>query len=350
MNLFAPTFLAGVMSDLQPLVDPFLNDQLAPICAQIFDALMIFAALFAFIGLLMISYKAIVGGTFEGILGQIVTMGIVVSIMPFFPQFMLDMHAALGDGLLEQFGVDPAGMLDSFGDSFGELDMAADSSGVMDLFGLLDPFALIEYIAKIIANFCMIVIGFVCYIVFFIAFQVQIMAIMIGTAASPIFFGMFLWDMKKDTAITYFTGLVAICFWPLGWGIGLLLAEFLLTVGIEICIIIGGVLRLGAIGVVIEVIAIFIVVIMVFTWIMFVLFQAPKIVNKALMTGAQIGTAFAGSMISSATGAVSAGVGVAGAVGGMMPGKAGEAASGAAKAAGGAVSGIGSSLGGFAEE
>lgn len=349
MNLFTPTLLAGIMADLQALVDPFYRDQLMDVCVQIFDALVIFAALFAFIGLISLAYKAIIGGSLEGVFGQIVTIGVVAVIMPFFPQWMQDARIALGDSLLERFKLDPAGMLDSFGDSFGDLDMSTDSSSIFDLFGLIDPMALIEYIAQIIANFCMILIGFVCYIFFFIGFQVQIAGIMVGSAVSPIFFGMLLYEETRKTAITYFTGLIAVCFWPLGWGIGLLLADFLLTIGIEVCILIGGVLRLGVIGVVIETIAIFIVVLMVFMWMMFVLFKAPGIVQSSLLSGSQLGMAFAGAAVSSATGAVSAGIGVAGSVGGMMPGKAGEMSKSIGGAASGAVDGIGSaatSLGG----
>jgi len=326
------------------LMDTFYTD-LQNTCSDIFDALQIFAFLLAFLGLLMISVKGLMGSGFEGAFGQILTMGLVCSIMPFFPEFLVvDVRTALSDDLLNNLGVDPIGLFENFGDSFGDMDIDTDTSALTAL--IVDPLAIIDYIANIIAAFCMIVIGLICYVVFFFAYQVQIMALYIGAAASPIFFGMLLYEDTKGTAKEYFMGLLGICFWPLGWGIGLMLSDALLTIGIDIITMICATLNIAGFGVGIEVIAIFVLVVAVAIWIMFVIFKAPGLIQKAILSGAQIGTAFAGQAVSAAMGGVSAGGAVASSVVGMVPG--GSSASSAISGATGAVTGMGNQIGGLA--
>ena len=327
------------------LMEPFYED-LSDTCIEIFDVLQLFAFTFAFLGLLLIAYKGIMGGSLEGAFGQIVSMGVVFTIMPFFPEWLVeDVRVALSDDMLEALSLDPVGLFENFGESFGEMDINTDSSALFGLF--VDPLAIIDYIANIVAAFCMIVIGLLCYVVFFFAYQVQIMALYVGAAASPIFFGMFLFDQTRETAFKYFTGLIAICFWPLGWGIGLLLADFLLQVGIDITVLICATLHLAGFGVVVEVIAIFVIVVAVAIWIMFVLFKAPGLIHAAVTSGAQIGTAFAGQAASAAMGGVSAGGAVASSAAGMIPGVGGTASS-AISGATGAVTGMGNQIGGLA--
>ncbi len=326
------------------LMDTFYTD-LQNTCSDIFDVLQLFTFTLAFLGLLMIAYKGIMGGSLEGAFGQIVSMSIVCVIMPFFPEWIVvDVRTALSDDLLTSLGVDPVGLFENFGDSFGDLDIDTDPSALTQL--IVDPLAIIDYIASIIASFCMIVIGLICYVVFFFAYQVQIMALYIGAAASPIFFGMLLYDETEKTAKSYFIGLIGVCFWPLGWGIGLMLADALLTIGIDIITMICATLNLAGFGVGVEVIAIFVLVVAVAIWIMFVLFKAPGLVQAAITSGAQIGTAFAGQAVSAAMGGVSAGGAVASSVVGMVPG--GSTASSAISGATGAVTGVGNQIGGLA--
>ncbi|GEP42100.1 hypothetical protein [Brevifollis gellanilyticus] len=349
MNLPIPILLAdGVMATLQELMNPFYEGQLTDICVLVFDTLMPLTIGLAFAGLITQVYKGLMSGTLDGMFGQIIMVGLVAAIMPFYPQWMLDCRVWLSDDLLAALSLDPTGLLDSFGESFGDLDMSADSDSIFDLFGLIDPLALIEYIAQIIANFCMLVIGFICYIFFFLAYQLQIFGLMIGACVSPLMFGMFLFETTRTTAVKYFTGMIGICFWPLGWGIGLLLADFFLTVGIEICTIICMALNFVGFGLIVEVIAIFLMVLLVFMWIMFVLFKAPKIIQAMVLNGTQIGMAFAGAALGTATGAVGSTIGAVGSVAGAVPivGGAAEKAAGAAK---GGVDAIGS-VGGLAND
>jgi len=312
----------------------------------IFDVLQLFTFTLAFLGLLLTAYKGMVGGSFDGAFTQIMYTGIVCVIMPFFPEWLVEeVRVALSDDLLEALEVDPLSLMENFGASFGDLDVDMDAGGLIGLF--IDPLAIIDYIANIIAAFCMIIIGIICYFIFFFVYQVQILALYIGAAASPIFFGMFLLEEKRETAMSYFTGLIAICMWPLGWGIGLLLADFLLQVGIDITVVICATLNLAGFGLIIEAIAIFCIVIAVATWIMFVIFGAPKIIHKAIVSGTQIGLGFAGQATSAAMAGVGAGVSMASSAAGMVP-VVGGAASSAISAGGGAVTGVGNSIGGMA--
>lgn len=333
-------------ADAFGLMDDFYSD-LQETCSIIFDNLQLFTFTFAFLGLLLTAYKGIMGGSFDGAFSTILYTGLVGVIMPFFPEWLIEeVRVALSDDLLEVLEVDPLGLMENFGKSFEDLDIDTDASGLMGL--IVDPLAIIDYIANIIAAFCMIIIGLLCYFIFFFAYQVQIMALYIGAAASPIFFGFFLFEEKRSVAVTYFTGLLAICMWPLGWGIGLLLADFLLQKGIDIILLLTATLLLNpAWGVVIETIAIFCLVIAVATWIMFVIFGAPKIIHAAVVKGTQIGLAFAGQAVNSAMAGVGAGVSASAAVAGMVPGV-GSTASSAISGAGGMVTGMGSSIGGMA--
>ncbi|MBL9183075.1 MAG: hypothetical protein JNN17_13125 [Verrucomicrobiaceae bacterium] len=342
MNLPAP--MLASFADAFGLMEPFYED-LQVVCADIFDILQLFTFTFAFLGLLISTYKGMMSGSFEGAFTTILYTGLACTIMPFFPEWLIeDVRVALSDDLLEALEVDPLSLMETFGGSFEDLDINTDASALLGLF--VDPLAIIDYIANIIAAFCMILIGLFCYFIFFFAYQVQIMALYVGAAASPIFFGMFLFEQKRDIAIKYFTGLLAITMWPLGWGIGLLLTDFLLQVGIDIVMLLTATLLLNPLwGVVIRDIAIFCLVIAAATWIMFVIFKAPGIIHKAVVNGTQIGLGFTGQAVNSAMAGVGAGVSVASSVAGMVPG--GSGVSSAISGAGGAVTGVGSSIGGM---
>lgn len=331
------------MADAFGLMDPFHED-LANICVDVHEILQLIAFTFAFAGLLLNVYQGMKGGTLEGIFGHILATGLTVYIMVQFPEWLInDIRVALSDDLLEALDLDPIGLFERFGDSFGDLDIDTDAGALMGL--IVDPLAIIDYIANIIAAFCMIFIGLLCYIIFFFAYQVQIFALYVGAAISPIFFGMFLFEETRKTGVSYFVGLVGICFWPLGWGLGLMLADFLLQIGIDVIILLSATLVLGNLGLAIQSIAIFCLVIAVATWIMFVLFKAPGLIQAAVTSGSQIGTAFAGQAVSSGMGGISAGGNMAGSVVSMVPGgsTAGSMISGGTNA----VTGIGNQIGGI---
>lgn len=341
---FLPTPILADMADAFGLMEPF-HDDLANICVDVHEVLQLIAFVFAFAGLLLQVYKGIKGGTLEGMFGHIIATGLTVLVMVRFPEWLVnDIRVALSDDLLAALNLDPIGLFENFGDSFGDMEIDTDASGLMGL--IVDPLAIIDYIANIIAAFCMIFIGLLCYIIFFFAYQVQIFALYVGAAISPIFFGMFLFEDTRKTGVSYFIGLIGVCFWPLGWGLGLMLADFLLQVGIDVIILLSSTLVLSlAFGIAIEAIAIFCLVIAVAIWIMFVLFKAPGLIQSAVVSGAQIGTAFAGQAVSSAMGGISAGGAVASSVVGMVPG--GSSASSAISSGTSMATGVGNQIGGI---
>lgn len=342
---FLPTPFLADMADAFGLMDVF-HENLADICVDVHEILQLIAFTFAFAGLLLQVYKGMKGGSLEGIFGHIIATGLTVYIMVKFPEWLVnDIRVALSDDLLESLDLDPIGLFERFGDSFGDLDIDTDASDLMVLF--VDPLAIIDYIANIIAAFCMIFIGLLCYIVFFFAYQVQIFALYVGAAISPIFFGMFLFEETRKTGVSYFVGLVGVCFWPLGWGLGLMLADFLLQTGIDIIILLSATLVLGTLGIAIETIAIFCLIIAVATWIMFVLFKAPGLIQSAVVSGAQIGTAFAGQAVSSGMAGVSAGGAVASSVVGMAPVPGASTASSAISSGTSMATGMGNQIGGI---
>jgi len=342
------SILPGVVNPMSSFYEEFQQ-----ITYDCYGALMPFALVLAFAGLLLHVYKGIMGGSLEGIFGHLVMTAVVASIMQFYGEWIFDAQEVLGRDLVEALGMNPMGIIENFGNSFAEIDI--DGGGepdFLDFLGFIDPMAIIEYIAGIIASFIMIIVGVITYVLIFLAYQVQIVALYMGCAASPIFMGMLLFDQTRESAIKYHVGMIAICFWPLGWALGLMFADGLLTAGVEliITIVTPAFAFSAALGLLTTVIATVILIVIVAGWIMFTVFKAPKVIQAALVSGAQIGMAFAGAAAGAVSGGVGAGVGVAGSVAGMMPGKAGEAASSAINTAGGVAKSMGDSAAGMAGE
>jgi hypothetical protein len=313
-----------IQSGANPLF--FFYEDLADVCVRCSDALQVITFVLIFAGLLMQCYKGIMGGDLSGIFRHILVSGIIISIIPYYAEWMLAAQSALGNDLLTTLEVDPLSVLTNFGESFAEAPFETNSAPNIIL-GIFDPLAWFEYFATAIGLFCMACIAVVMYALFWCGFQIQIIAIYLGSAAAPIFMGMLVFEQTKDTAVKYHIGLLSICFWPLGWGIGMLFTEAMMTSGmgsatVLVTFILGPIGMIPFIGWIIQVGAIIIILLIIIVWLIVVLFAAPKIVSKAITTGAQIGM-----------GLVSAGASTASSVasGGM------QAATGAAMMAGGAA-------------
>jgi|JI6StandDraft_1071083.scaffolds.fasta_scaffold06599_5 hypothetical protein len=337
------SIIPGVVNPMSSFYNEFRD-----ITFTCYEALMPFVLVLAFAGLLLQVYKGMLGGSLEGMMGQILMTAVVATIMQFYGDWIFATQETIGRDLVADLGMDPMGIIENFGNSFADMDI--DGGGepdFLDMLGFIDPMAIIEYLAGIIASFLMIFVGIITYVLIFLAYQVQLMALYAGCAASPIFMGMILFEQTRETAIKYHIGMIAICFWPLGWALGLLFADGLLTAGTElIMLIIGPAFAFGAAaGLLTTVIAAVVLVVIVAAWIMFTVFKAPKIVQAALVSGTQIGMAFAGAAAGAISGGIGAGVGVASSAAGMIPGKAGEAASSAIGSVGGVASSMGSSAG-----
>ena len=338
-----------IEADGNPLV--FFYEDLADVCSRCSDALMLLAFVLAFAGLLMQVYKGMMQGDLSGIFKNILMTGIIAALIPYYAEFFLEAQVMLGQDLLESLGVDPISMMESFGTSFADAPFDTDDAPSIIL-GILDPLAWFEYFAQIIGAFIMAVMSIVMYICFWVGFQLQIMAVYLGSACAPIFMAMMLFEPTRDTAVKYHIGMFGILFWPLGWGLGMLFADAVMKTGIPlITFVLGPVSIIPFIGQIISIGGYVILILIVIVWVLVVLFKAPMIVQKAVTTGAQIGMGLVSSTISTAAGvtnaAVQAGAGVATAVGGAAATVAtgGAAAPAALGAIGGSVGSIGGAVG-----
>jgi hypothetical protein len=329
---------AGTVDLIQSGGNPFMlfYEDLADVCARCSDVLQLVAFVLMFAGLLLQVYKGIIGGDISGMFRQIVVTGIILAIMPFYTEWMLSAQEALGSDLLTSLEVDPLSVLENFGTSFADAPMDTDSAPDIIL-GIFDPLAWAQWAMQIIGLYIMVGVSMVMYVLFWLGFQVQIIAIYLGSAAAPIFLGMIVFEQTKDTAIKYHIGLVSVCFWPLGWGLGMLFAEAMLTTGIprasSVAAFILGPLMLEPITrSIVEIGAVIIMLLIIILWLFVTLFAAPKVVSKAITTGAQIGMGLISAGASTATAGVQAASGAA-----MM-------AAGAATAATGGGVGVGAGM------
>jgi hypothetical protein len=282
-------------------------------------------------------YKGIIGGDLSGMFRHILVTGIVLAIMPFYTEGMLTAQQALGSDLLTSLEVDPLSVLENFGTSFADAPMDTDSAPDIIL-GIFDPLAWAQWAMQIIGLYLMVGVSIVMYVLFWLGFQVQIIAIYLGSAAAPIFLGMIVFEQTKDTAIKYHIGLLSVCFWPLGWGLGMLFAEAMLTSGIPqaaavVAFILGPIMLEPTTSTIVTIGATIIMLLIIIVWLFVTLFAAPKIVSKAITTGAQIGMGLISAGASTAAGVASGGIQAASGAA-MMVGGAALSATGAGAAVG----------------
>jgi hypothetical protein len=324
------------MGDWTSIDMSFFYDNLSDVCMRCSDTLQLIMFVLIFAGLLMNVYKGMMSGDIGAIWRHILVSGLVIAITPFYGQWMLAAQSALGDDLLRDLGVDPISMLTNFGTSFGEAPF--DTGSAPDIvFGILDPLTWFEYFAQVIGAYIMACVSIFMYIAFWIGFQVQIIAIYLGNAAAPIFLGMLVFEQTRDTGVKYHIGMISICFWPLGWGLGMLFAQAIMDSGPDL--IDGIISPIGAIGTIATILAVLspvLLVIVVLLWVLVTLFVAPKIVSKAITTGSQIGMGFISAGMNAAVGGAQAAAGAA-----MMVAGAAATATGAGAAVGVGMMGAG---------
>jgi hypothetical protein len=296
----------------------FFYDNLADVCARCSEVLQLLMFVLVFAGLLIQSYKGIIGGDLSGIVRHIIVSGLLVTIMPFYGPWMLSTQATLGNDLLVELGVDPISMLTNVGDSFASAPFDTGSAPEIVL-GIFNPLTWVEYYVKVVIAWMMALVAMIMYVFFWIGFQIQIIALYLGSAAGPLFLGMLVFEQTRDTAVKYHIGMIGICFWPLGWGLGMLFGIAVIESGPDLFdSILGPVAGVGQIATLLTMFTSSLPIILGILWMLVTLFVAPKVVSKAVTTGAQIGM----GLISGTSSMASAGV---------------QAASGAAMAAGGAA-------------
>lgn len=322
------TFLAaGTVDLIQSGGNPLFSfyEDLADVCSRCSDVLQVITFVLMFAGLLLQTYKGMMGGDLASIFKHILVSGIILVIMPFYAEWMLAAQSALGSDLLTALEVDPLSTLINFGESFADSPFETTSAPEIIL-GIFDPLAWLDWISQIVGMYIMIGISIIMYALFWCGFQIQVIAIYLGSAAAPIFLGMLVFEQTKDTAVKYHIGLLSICFWPLGWGLGMLFTEAMMgQIGnaTVLCTFIFGPLMMEPMTAsVITAGAVIILLLIIIVWLIVVLFAAPKIVSKAITTGANIGMGLISAAGSTAMGVGSAGV---------------QAASGAAMMVGGAA-------------
>lgn len=349
----------------RPLWLDFFYEDLADLCTRASDLMVLFAMVLAFAGFVIQTYKGIMGGDLSIMFKHLLMIGIVVAVMPHYAEWMLATQALLGNDLLIALEVDPISMLINFGTSFADAPFDTGSAPSI-VFGVINPMTWFEYFAQVIGAYLMVIVAMYMYIAFFLGFQIQIMAIYLGCAAGPLFLGMLLFEPTRDSAVKYHVGMIAICFWPLGWGLGMLFGDALMALGMlaveEMLVYIA---ISPIVGSVIASLGIIILIIIVVAWFLVTLFGAPKVVQKAITTGAQIGMSLIQGGISTTTtiatsaattaiqmgsgaamaaggAALTIGTGGAGAMAGvgMMTSGVGSMASGAASGIGGATKAV----------
>lgn len=324
------------MGDWTSIDMSFFYDNLADVCLRCSDLLQLIMFVLIFAGLLMNVYKGMMSGDIGAIWRHILVSGIIITITPFYGEWMLATQSTLGDDLLRDLGVDPISMLMNFGTSFGEEPFDTGSAPDIVL-GVLDPLTWFEYFAQLIGAWIMLLMSLIMYICFWIGFQIQIIAIYLGNAAAPIFLGMLVFEQTRDTGVKYHIGMISICFWPLGWGLGMLFAQAIADSAPDLIDqIVSPIGAIAIVGVALATAGPTILVIIVILWMIITLFIAPKIVSKAITTGSQIGMGFISAGMNAATGA---GQAVAGAA--MVAAGAAVTATGAGAAVGVGMMGAG---------
>jgi hypothetical protein len=323
-NLFDP-FYANIEDKVDTLYGPLSN----------------FCYLLAFAGLLITAYRIGMSGDLSGLGQQLLSTAIVAIALLFLPEWMMDAQDTLGWKFMIDLGYDPTAVIATY---VGEL-AAIIAFTALETFAIsilsFNLFALVAGIVIVILDFILLILASLLWFAMIIGFMLQIAGIYIGTAVAPIFLGMILFPQTRENGIKYFLGLVAILFWPLGWGLGMALVESTIEMAplamAELAIL-TGVLELSFPG-----ITLFLVALIQFLLLYVVVMKSPGIVAKAIATGSQIGSAMMSSLAGAAMSTASGAVGAAGAVGGAAISAAGVAAApmtgGASLAVGGAAGG-----------
>ena len=191
-------------------------------------------------------------------------------------------------------------------------------------------------------------LGFFATVIVFYAYLIQKFVLYLGYALAPIFVGFLAVRTLQSTGTSYLLGLVGVMLWPLGWGAAAIMTQGLLDfMADQSFLAFGGVG--GAAGYTLQNLM---GVAVLGVWLIFSTIAAPVILQKAIATGSQIGSALAAGAATAGVAAATTGASTAatiGAGGGAMAaagGIAGGAVAGGAALAGSSMSGSPYSPGG----
>jgi hypothetical protein len=337
--------LAYIPFGFEGAFSPFF-DQLDTMTDDISPKLTYFTATLAFIGLLIAAYKQQIGGDL-GQLGNHLIMTMMVGMgLTFLPDYIYNAEEFLGWNMVNDMHIDPEDIcLTAMTDMgiFISTEVAAIIANLAIAF-----IAPSQIIYAIVGMIVVIVVGVCALFVFvatLLAYAVEAVSVQLGVATLPLFLGMLLFPTTKETGVRYLTGIVAMLFWPLGWGIGFKLVEQVINVWADVCMACAPLVALDMFyGGIVDAFGWVIVTMMFWT----VIKKAPPIITKALTTGTQIGAGLVSAGVASAASTVSSAVSAAGSVASSaisMAGSVGGAAIGGAMS-GGTGAGVGASVGG----
>jgi len=234
------------------------------------------------------------------------------------------------DTVKTTLNVDPAGVYQQYQQKLQVQKGTSSSGSWWDK--LFDGQAVFETLISAV----LLLLGFLASVIVFYAYLVQKFVLYLGYALSPIFVGFLAVRTLQSIGTSYLLGLAGVMLWPLGWGAAAIMTQGLLGFMTDQSFLsIGGVG--GAAGYTLQNL---IGVAVLGVWLIFSTIAAPVILQKAIATGAQIGSALASGAATAGTAAATTGASTAatiGSGGGAMAAAAGLA--GGAVAAGTALAG-----------
>jgi len=176
------------------------------------------------------------------------------------------------------------------------------------------------------------IFGLLVSIIVFYAYLVQKFILYLGYALSPIFIGFLAVRSLNQIGVNYLLGLAGVMIWPLGWGAASLVTEGLLSFMTDHSFLANQTIG-GASGYAFQN---FIGVAVIGVWLIFSTIAAPLVIQRAIASGIQVGSALISGAATAATAALATGATAAGswgATGGMTAMAAGAAAGVAATGA-----------------
>lgn len=184
----------------------------------------IILATFGIIAYAMKGINGDIGGMLHGLTAAV----IVAILIPTFPDIANTIQLA-AYSLVEEMGANPSGNSHKFGQlivnktqdegtDVGFFDILTDSNGGVG--------KALLYLVLLLSSFSALVVQYLIFIV-------QQSLTISGIALAPIFLAMFLMQSLRGAATKYFTGLVAILLWPLGWAFADLITTALLERAVD---------------------------------------------------------------------------------------------------------------------
>lgn len=325
-----------------PLFAPIF-DLTGDICWDVYSTMSVFTYVLAYAGLLMSAFRMQMSGDFGGLGSQLLSTAVVSMLLQYLPDWFIEAQSFLGFTLLDDMGIDIGLIASTYvveAAAFIGIELAAGITAFTVAATGLTMFtwaALIGVVYGLIAILLCIIVGLVAGFVWLMvlaAYITQALSTQVAIGISPLFLGMFLFSNTKETGTKYFIGMIAVLFWPLGWGIGFRIVELIMGVAMTVCIVCTPILALNILfaGIIT---ALVLVIQGMLYWTM--IKKAPPLIVKAITSGSQLGAGLVGAGMASAASTVSSAISAAGSVASTAVSGAGSIASSAISLGGSAA-------------